>query len=274
MSSNKYDITARKKAEINALSIKVLDAKYDVEQFQAIVTSLNEKALKYQSFLATAEAKRDKARNNKSILDQLIKDAEGLLASSKIMLDEVVEANTETITLASEVKTVLDDLIYCAELINKLSNIIIRKKSENPLISDELVTMIGTAGKDADNAVALTLVALKSVFTAQASTIESEAASTLEYKQSIKFLALLTGHYAKTDELDMADKQNDKDNSLQGLLNAAYNSAKQECLDTEKANQITLNQLSEATNQLNKAQIKLNSLSFGLAAAEAAALAS
>lgn len=63
-------------------------------------------------------------------------------------------------------------------------------------------------------------------------------------------------------------------NSIRGLL---YNAYKETQIAYEKANfanDETTRQFNIATTNLNKAQIKLNSLQSGLAAANAAALAS
>ncbi len=76
----------------------------------------------------------------------------------------MVIAKGQTVQVAENINSVINKLIYSAESINKLANLVVRKKAQNPLISDELVSMITTAGTDANNAVAVTLVALKSAF--------------------------------------------------------------------------------------------------------------
>lgn len=263
--SRKYGITEKKKSELDALTIDVLDAQQDVEQFQAIVSSLTDKLNNYQGFLATAEANREHALDNRNLFDQLEQSALDLQNNSEIAFNETVEANLQTKKVAQSIKSVTEKLIYSADVINKLYNLITRKKALNPLISDDLITMIGTAGKDANNAVALTLIALKSVFAAEASIMESEGAASLEYLQSIKSYDLLTVQQT-IQSLSVP--------SLKDVLYTAYDNSKLVYEQFQKACTRITHQLNSANMSLNKAQVKLRSLQSSLAAANAAAYAS
>jgi hypothetical protein len=268
----KYGITESKKAQLDALNLSVINAQHSVDQFQSIVTSLSEKTINFQGFLALADINRTQTYNNKKLVDQMVQGALDLLNNSEIASREIATARNQTNELDKQLKSVIDKLIYTAELIDKLSNIIIRKKALNPLISDELVSLIGTAGKDANNAVALTLIAVKSSFTANALNIESEAALILSYTQSIDFYQFLTGKSQPT--IKDNKPSNVKPNSLESTLNTAYQNAKNNYQRIEKALIVTTNQLNDAKSSLDKAQVKLKSLQAGLAAANAAALAS
>jgi flagellar hook-basal body complex protein FliE len=268
----KYGITESKKAELDALTLKVINAQHTVDQFQSIVNSLTIKTTNFQGFLATADAKRTQAYNTKKLVDQMVQGAIDLLNNSQIAATEIAQARIKTDALDKKLKSVIDKLIYTAEMINKLSNVIIRKKALNPLISDELVSMIGNAGKDANNAVALTLIALKSAFTANALNIESEAAMILGYTEAIDFYQFLTGKSGVPLDGDVTPFKTP--NSLESQIHKAYSSAKATYTRMEKALVLTTNQLNDAQTSLNKAQVKLKSLQAGLAAANAAALAS
>ena len=279
----RYGITEKKKAELDALTIDILDASHVVEQFQAIVLSLTEKSNIFQELLAKAETDRSKALNNKGMVDQLVQNTLDLENNSRIALHESSLSDAKTSELAMQIKTVIDKLIYSVEMINKLAGQVVRKKKMNPLISDDLVSMITTAGNDANNAVALTLVALKSVFAAQASTMESKSASALEYSQSMSLYQVMTGTNpllagkgASTGTAKKAkeDQQAQTIPSLVNLVNDAYATARENYELAHQAFIITGNQLNEAQVRLNKAQIKLRSLQSGLAAGNAAALAS
>jgi len=269
----RYGITEKKKAELDALSIDILNASHDVEQYQAITSSLTEKSNVFQGFLAIAEGDRAKALSNRNLIDQLIQSTEDLKNNSAIAFNEASIADSKTTELAKQCKVVMDKLIYSAEMINKLANQVIRKKALNPLISDELVSMISTAGNDANNAVALTLVALKSVFTAQASNMESKSATVLEYSQSLALYQLMVGN----EELVTTNSKGEKianDNSLRKLFHDAYENARKHYDQTHEAFVMTMAQLSDAQASLNRASIKLRSLQSGFAAGTAAALAS
>jgi len=266
--TNRYGITESKKAELDALSLQVIDAQYDVNKFQSIVTSLADKVNSFQGFLATAENTRTQAYNNKILMDQLLQNAIDLKNNSNIAFNEIVVADSKTKDLSTNIKMVIDKLIYSVDVLNKLSAIVTRKKALNPLISDELISVLATAGTDANNAIALTLIALKSTFAAQASNTESEAAIELAYTQSDDLYECLIG--APDDDNDTSKKET----SLDCLLHDAYANAKENYHRMEKALAMSTKQLNDAKSDLNKAQIKLKSLQSGLAAANAAALAS
>lgn len=260
-------VTEQKKAELDALAILVLDAQHNVLQFQAIVDSLTEKSNNLQGNLAKDESVRTQTYNNKMLMDQMAQSAKDLKSNSKIAIDEMALASVKTKELAPYIKVLIDKLIYAAEILNKLSNIIIKKKAINPLISDDLITMLGTAGKDANDAVAATLVALQSTFAAQASNMETEMALGLEMDQANLFYEFLMSG-------NPAQETSDPNKSLYFYLNNAYTVAKAKYKITEKAFKVVTKQLNDAKTDLNKAQVKLKSLQSGLAAANAAALAS
>lgn len=267
----RYGITEKKKSELDILKNQVLDAQSDVQQQQVIVTSLTEKASKYQGYLLTADSNRAHALSNKNLIDQVVQNAYDLAYNSKNAFSKMTVSNDNAIEVASSVSDLINKLIYSVEIINKLSNLVIRKKALNPLISDDLITRLNTAGTDANNAVALTLIALKSTLAAEASILESEAAITLEYRQASKLYLNLTDEKSIDTPLPNYPVTN---TSIRGLL---YNAYKETQLAYEKANfanDETTRQLNIASTNLNKAQIKLNSLQSGLAAANAAALAS
>ncbi len=141
----------------------------------------------------------------------------------------------------------------------------IRKKALNPLISDELISLITTTDKDANNAIALTLASLKPAFAALTTNKEAEAITALEHMQAEKLYDLL-----------VIDKDPTTFPSLKPptILDNSYTKSKEEYdvakIDLDK---ITI-ELNSATEELNAAQITLKSLQSGLAAATAAFLAS
>ena len=278
--------TEIKKAELDAKSIEVLNAQQQVEQFQAIANSLSSKLSNFQVFLAQADSNRSIALNNRTAMELLVQSTLDLYKNSEIAFTEITLADSKTKKLATQLNQVMDRLIFSAEVINKLSNLVIRKKAQNPLISDELVTNIGSAGNDANNAVALTLVALQTTFASQASNMESEAALALEYSQSLALFQLMTGenplqstakskHISKKGEDgELEETKIKKPVNLRDLFDTAYTDAQKNYLDIQGATDKTNKQLNNANILLNKAQVKLKSLQLGLAAGNAAALAS
>ena len=270
----KYGITEKKKAELDDLANQVLDAQGDVEQYQAMVNSLSAKLVRFQGYLADAEANRSHTLDNRNKVDQLVQQVIDLQNNSKIAFAEMGQADARTKTLATQINTVISRLIYSAEVINKLSNLVNRKKEFNPLISDDLVSMVSKAGADANSAVSVTLVALKSVFAAQATGMEANSATSLEYQQSISLYNLLTGSNVLSATAQSDNPGQGNQNSLRQLLYTAYSNAQVHYLKTQQACITTTRQLNQAQAQLNAAQVKLASLQSALAAGNAAALAS
>lgn len=299
-STGKYGVTERKKAELDALSLKVLDAQQQVDQFQSIVSSLTTKLNNFQALLAVDDTNRANALTNKTLVDQLVQSFLDLQNNSSIAFDEIAEADVITNNLASSINIVMNKLIYTADMINKLAANVTRKKAMNPLISDELVSMLATAGNDANNAVALTLIALQTAFTAQSSNTESQAATALEYIQSMDVYQLITGTDGNGDKLytytdptgkvytgTMHELTNTTGlnpqvvraeavqvGSLQHLLHEAYASAKESYSETQLAIKLTSAELNQAQISLDAATVSLQSYQAGLAAGNAAALAS
>jgi hypothetical protein len=288
-----YGVTERKKEELDALTLQVLDAQQQVDQYQAIVTSLTAKLANYTAMLATADNNRTNALNNRNTVDQVVQNFSDLLNNSVNGFTAIAMADQQTKQLTTHMSKLINKLIYSAEVINKLGTYVTRKKASNPLVSDELVSMLTTAGNDANNAVALTLVALQSVFAAQASNIESESAFALEYVQAQTLYYTITGTLpvaplslsknANAPQKKITDlvklhvkktSEEEEHKSLQGLLHDAYTKAVVDYRKMQKATDLTTKELNNAQINLNEAQVNLQSLQLGLAAGNAAALAS
>ncbi|GGG31326.1 hypothetical protein GCM10011344_35310 [Dokdonia pacifica] len=261
-------ITEEKKKELDALTSQVLAAQNQVEELQAVVTSLAEKSTKVEAQLAARDANKTKALNNKELVDKVVDQVIDLEKSSKI-IDKEIKSSCEKIgAVALDIKKVIDLLIYSAEEINYLSNLIVREKAKNPLISDELVTMVGNAGTNANNAVALTLVALDSVFTARANTTESDSAIILENFHAEKLYDFMTKEDPSNTHEDLPKT------NIKTLIDTMYDNALELYALALDAKNDTTKQLSNATTALDSAKMNLSSLEAGLAAANAAALAS
>ncbi|MGF7039409.1 hypothetical protein [Mucilaginibacter lappiensis] len=247
---NPAPITLQEQAWLDDLSAQIIDAQYEVEQFQTIVNSLTEKADGYQAQLTVAENNKAQAYNHKTLADQLTQSALDLQNSSETAFKEIVLADDKTKTLSADMKILIDKLIYTVEVIDMLSRDITKKKALNPLISDDLINMTHTAYTDADNAVTLTLVALRSTFTAEASNIETEATLALGY------------HRAK--ELYKSAP------ALSSSLDQAYTNADANQVQMEKSYAMIAQELNNAQASLNTAPEKLAKLQAVLTAANAA----
>ncbi len=277
--NSRYGVTEKKKQELDRLTQEVLNAQGSVEEYEAIVNSLTQKLTKLQTELASAKTNKDQALSNKNSIDTVVDNAKNLLKNSEIVVGEISQANGDIRETAIQANSLINKLIYSAEIVNKLANLVIRKKASNPLISDELITLVTQAQTDANNAVALTLVALESVFASQATTLESVAAVELENEQVNTLYKLLTDgdiDLKQTSETDGSSTAvtDMKNNSIKSYLYEAYTITEAMYNELLTAVNDTTNQLNSAAASLSNAQVKLASLQAGLAAANAAALAS
>ena len=277
---NKYDITEAKKADLDALARQVLFAQVEVEHQQAIVEALMQKAANFSAFCDTWESNKNKALDNMNFAKTVESMALDLENESKIAFKKMMSADKSIQEVSLQVSSVMNKLIYSAEVMNKLAATVIRQKELNPLISDELISLIGKAGEDANNAVALCLVALESCYASLSSSFTAEATSSLEYKKSVRLYELISGKklsnsdFESNKSIEEAIFHMGNKLPITALLEKAY--AESEAL-FNFATQISEDanaELDHAQNNLNRAQIKLQSLQAGLAAAQAAALAS
>lgn len=271
----KYGITEQKKADLDATRNKILDVQYEVDQYQAIVNSLTDKQLKFQGMLATADQDRARTLANQNLVDQAAKITFDLVNNSEVAKNEIAAAeDVSNISnpkegVASCMEKVVTKLIYSAEVINKLAATVIKAKALNPLISDSLVSKLTTAGTDANNAVALSLVALSSTLAAEAVNIESKAALDLQNSQAKALWKQLTG-----SKKPLSEESKTNSATLYGRLHIAYTKAQSQYNTLHRALSIVNNQLSAATSRLSAAQVSLGSLQSAYAAGNSAALAS
>lgn len=267
-------ITEAKKKELDTMTSNVLEAQNNVEEIQAIVTALTGKSTTVKAELATRNGNKTKALSNKDLLDTVIDQVTELNNSSKIVGSEIKDSSLKIKHVAIDIKELIDKLIYSAEVINKLSNLVVREKAINPLVSEELVTMVATAGTNANNAVALTLVALNAVFTSQANTIESEAIVILQNFQAEKLFEFMTKEDSKPDESKPCTDEGSSNTNIKILIDKMYEKSLELYASALDASNDITRQLSSATSDLERAKMQLSSLQAGLAAANAAALAS
>lgn len=268
MENRNYGISKKKKATIDDLKSQVLDAEYNVETYEAIVTSLTQKATRFNKYSDVANARAEEAKRNLSMIEEIVAKVKELSNDSNIVLSETSLSEKITKEMSGSMDSVIGKLIYSAEVIKKLQILLLRKKEFNPLISDELMELMAASVKDANNAVALSIVALKSSFIAQETIIESQDIVELQYKESLKLVSSLTGK--SINEQDETPKMG----SVYEQLKLNCKKANKVYKKSKKANSIVQKQLEEANSLLKKAQENLISLQQALAAATAAALAS
>jgi hypothetical protein len=258
-------ILSKRQQQLAALANDVLTAQLKADQLQEIVTALTLKYSAGQERLNSADANKTLVQANKNLSDQLVQNARDLKLNTHSTLNTATAAKAKTNDIARRMSSLINQLIHVSEMLTKLSTTLIRKKALNPLISDDLVTMASCADKDAGNAVALTLVALQSAFTALGTITETEAITMLEHTSANDLYTTLTVNKTseKLPELSLATT----------LKNNYVRSVKDYKTAESHLNKIS-KQLNAGNGELNKGQVNLKALQAGLAAANAAALAS
>ena len=243
------------KVLLDKLAAEIADAqrRYDASQIE--VLALTDKVSTFQMQVAAAEANRVTALNNKNLFMQLLQSADDLNTITANGCLQVAAAASTSEQLASEATDVVNKLIYSAELVNKLSDLIVRQKALNPLMSDDLVSRVAMACTDANNAVALSLTALQSCFAAQAATAQTSSISEAGQQRSAALCTLLS-ESAKS--------------GLNAAIRGAYDAAIARYETDRKSNETANTEFTLAQAKLSKAQTELKSLQAGLAAANAA----
>lgn len=284
-----YSIDDKKQAEINKLALQVTQTTFQVEELQAVVNSLTDKSAKFSAFLTDAEAKKNAALANLNKVQDTVNNIKDSMRQIETATNQTSKANTKINKAAAEMSALVNQVIYSVEVINKLATAINKKKSSGAIISNDLVTSINDAVTDGNAAIAVTLTALESSYVALASSEESNHVTELEYIQCLNLLQAITGDAKLVEiyqnasgnlaeaqeELSHIDFANLKpgEGSLLQLLTETHNDARRLYEADLEASAHVTKQLEQASSQLARLQVELNSLEAGLAAAKAAALA-
>jgi len=274
--NTKYAINDKKQAKLNDLTFKIAQTQYQVDQLQSIVTSLTQKNDDFTALLLDAQNRRDTALSNLNMVNQVTAGIKNMLSNTEMVRDDTDRADKKIEETAKHLSTLINQLIFSVEIIEKLAQLVNKKKASGKIISNELVKTITAASADANNAVAVTLTALNSCYVAKTSGSEAKNITKLEYEQSTELYELIT--LGKTDnapETGDASKSAPakKQPSLSALLLAANHDAIEKYNAAATASNLVTQELAQAQTGLNNATVKLNSLKAGLSAATAAAIA-
>ena len=102
---------------------------------------------------------------NSNERSQIAFSANDLYQNSEIVFREIADAYLKADDLFEKMEKLNHQLRTSGELIHALNQTIIKRKSLNPLIPDDLVALINKAAKDIDDAITLNSPALKLVKT-------------------------------------------------------------------------------------------------------------
>ncbi len=271
-------IADTKKAEIDSLTDQVSSAEYEVVQLQVVVTSLTAKSNQFNAFLAQADANKTTGLNNLNLAKDTLSSVKSLLTSAASAQTQTNSAAVSVGVASSQISVLINKLIFSVDIIDKLTQLINKQKSINPLIPDDLIKYLTKATTDANTAVATSLIALTSCYAAEATALESQNITDLEFSQ-------IEGLYKKMTigELQSSTVALNKDTfvyapvesstGVMALLHQGYTAAVTAYEKALTANNMVTRQLEHAQANLDSATVQLNSLKAGLAAATAAAYA-
>ncbi|WP_420590828.1 hypothetical protein [Bacterioplanoides sp.] len=310
MTAKKYGINERKKADISALTDDVEVLEYQLRQQQAVVDELSEKATEFSAQLADAEKKRDQAARRSDMVIEAASNVRSIMHKASMVQKQTGKSGAGASKTLVQMKTLVQQVIFSADLVGRLVVMVQKKKSAGALISSELIRVLDGAAKDADGAVSSTLKALTSCYNAVAETEDSTRLTHQELHQSIELYTMISGdknileeskklqqqisakeHNEHSSSDGIADQekairglmnkvetsirsfgQAEPDNqSLLGLVSQASRHANRQYDLAQAASGRASRELEEAKTKLARTSVNLESLQAGLSAADAAA---
>ena len=152
-----------------------------------------DKSAEFSAYLTSTESQKEVALNNYNMMTNVVDTINGLKQYAITVHEQTAMADKSLDNTAEDLSTLVNELIMSAEVVNKLASLVNKKKALNPLISDELVSVLTTATEDANTAIAATLTALQSCYTAVATTQQSAQMSGHELTQAAQLYRLITG---------------------------------------------------------------------------------
>lgn len=248
-----------KQSSVDELLTELHDAAIELERLQSLVDTLSERRERL--------AKRSGIANDHHVQANKVAEA---TAQSVQLVDRAANRTDEAASqaaVAAECATALlqgfsqwmNELLLMYDLVNRLYLVTIRKKALNPLIPDALIQQLMQAGADVNEAISLSITALKSV---QAARTSLHAVNTHMTMCKIPFK-----EYAERLQSSAAAANDHPLNKASAKLLAQYDH-----IDRFAAagSEITAHKLGYFMNSKDAALLNLQSLRAAKTAAEAA----
>lgn len=259
MKSMRNGIAEQKNAEIDALTSQVNKAQFRVNQLTTVVTSLTAKQANFAALLSDADSKKDVALANLNQAKTLVANVETLQRYSILVSQQTDKSLKNVRETSNHMAELIEQLIFSADVVEKLSGFVNRQKAANNVIPDALVAVLNQATSDANNAVALTLTALQSSYASAASVDEAGSVSALEARQAQQWLTLLTG-----TSLDVPES------TAQKRVNAVIKSVEKVLKALGKAQRENQNLMSQQNEKTRQYEVQLGQLNRPVALATTA----
>lgn len=191
--SKKYAINQRKKSDLAALTDEVAVLEFQQQQQQSVVDELELKVSEFSLLLNEAEAKREQAAVRSDMVISAVSHVRAIMHKASMVKKQTAKSDSVIGKTLNEMKKLVQQVIFSADLVNRLVLMIQKKKSSGALISSELSRVMEGAANDADTAVNATLKALTSCHNAVAASEDSSRLTHQEMHQSIELYAMISG---------------------------------------------------------------------------------
>jgi hypothetical protein len=176
------DLATQKKTAINKLISLVEDAKRSLAEAEADYDSFQRKSELFDSLLNSAVDRLTVMTDQNNLAVDTSQKMNSLAQTTEIANQTAKKTYSDTSNLLNSVQQVVDATLNAATDITLTTELIIKAKASNPLISSELVTQASQAATDANKAVSLIINALTSSFNTLSAA--NQANSTLEIVMS------------------------------------------------------------------------------------------
>ena len=243
MHTAKYGINEKKKANVSALTDKVTKLQFRLAQQQSVVESLTQKSAEFTGSLVLAEKKRELASSQLELAVDVVSRIKNIKRKTNLVNKQTDKSGKKIVQTVSQMTTLVKQVIFTVEIVNKLVALVQKKKNAGAIISSELSDVMANASTNANNAVAATLLALRSCHVAMATSEECSQLSEQEVRESIDLYALITGDSSMVHRYKAMRKATNKVNAMK----TAMEDAAQQNADAAYANVEEL--LAEENNQ-------------------------
>jgi hypothetical protein len=289
--------------ELGSLNSDITTTEGEIKKLEAKVTGLTQQRSSSELYLANAKRNDETATANNGFVTQVCSGIIDTITKTNRVTVNTLMSGQRIQSTASIMADLIKQLVYSIELIDALAITINKNKQANILIPDDLVNIITTAGSDANNAMALSLIALQSCCVSMTASEQVGNITLVEHTQSLELYGVLSGKTAEVeayvamvkeqhqmmrqnDKLEgdlpnalqtgfefLVEKESDCKTSLMDLLAQAGVVAGGQLTEAKTAKDNIDKDLTKASSELEREKTNLESLQAGLTAATAAAMA-
>ena len=153
-----------RKVPLKLLAKADLSTELDLQRKQSLVDFWQSELAASTEIMNTAVFHAEKTKERIELFKQVKQDIFNLHMNGMLAQSELIEWSLKMKSLFLEMKAIRKGLKVAFESVRKLSELLVRKKAINPLISDDLISINGQSIQDSDKAAALFSVALKATF--------------------------------------------------------------------------------------------------------------